>query len=98
MRFSTLLAGVTCVAFASTAAYADQDAKLIIDGEELPIRAKAPAHAENLDEVVSGWVYRSDETQALQMDDFDNPSFVFVDQAIDEWSKVDGSEGKSCSS
>jgi len=98
MKISGLLAGVACAAFASTAAFADQDAKLTIEGQELPVRAAAPAHAENLDEVVSGWVYRSDETQALQLDDFDNPSFVFVDQAIDEWSNVDGSEGKSCSS
>ena len=29
---------------------------------------------------------------------FDNPAFVFVDQASDLWETVDGSEGKSCSS
>jgi len=98
MKFSKLLAGTVCLAFVSFSAVADQDAKLIIEGEEISVRASAPAHAENLDEVVSGWVYRKDETQALQLDDFDNPAFVFVDQAIDEWSNVDGTAGESCSS
>jgi sulfur-oxidizing protein SoxA len=32
----------------------------------------------------------------LQIDDFDNPSFIFVEQAEDQWAAVDGSEGKSC--
>ncbi|MHA6263789.1 sulfur oxidation c-type cytochrome SoxA [Arenibacterium sp. CAU 1754] len=80
-------------------AAADESANLIINGElKLTTHAPAPAHAENLDEVISGWVYRSDETQVLQMDDFDNPGMIFVDQAMEEWSKVDGSEGKSCAS
>ena len=96
MKISTLLASVACLAFASVSAQADQDAKLVIEGQEISVRSAAPGHAENLEELVSGWVYRKDETQDLQLDDFDNPSFVFVDQAIDEWSKVDGSEGKSC--
>lgn len=96
MNIKTLLVGVTCFWVASLAAHADQDAKLSIDGEVLTTQAAAPAHAENLDKIYSGWLYRSKETQALQLDDFDNPSFVFVDQAIDEYSKVDGSAGKSC--
>ena len=41
-------------------------------------------------------MFRTDETQWLQMDDFDNPAFVFLDQAQDLWNEVDGSEGKSC--
>jgi sulfur-oxidizing protein SoxA len=47
---------------------------------------------------MSGWHFRSDETQALQMDDFENPAMVFVDQAMDSWETVEGSEGKSCAS
>jgi len=43
-------------------------------------------------------VFRADETQALQLDDFDNPGMIFVDQALDTWEAVDGSEGKSCAS
>lgn len=80
-------------------AAADESANLIINGDlELTTHAPAPAHVENLDEVISGWVFRSDETQVLQMDDFDNPGMIFVDQAMEEWNKVDGSEGKSCAS
>lgn len=81
------------------AAHADEDAELVVNGEiEMITRAKAPSHMENIDEIMSGWVFRSDETQALQMDDFDNPGMVFVDQAMDVWNTAEGSAGKSCSS
>jgi sulfur-oxidizing protein SoxA len=66
---------------------------------EMVTKAAAPAHvADVLDEVMSGWHFRSDETQALQMDDFENPAMVFVDQAQEAWDTADGSEGKSCAS
>jgi sulfur-oxidizing protein SoxA len=51
-----------------------------------------------VDTIYSGWVFRTDETQALEMDDFDNPSFVFVEQAEDLFETVDGSAGKACAS
>jgi L-cysteine S-thiosulfotransferase len=81
-------------------AQADESAELVINGEERMVtRAAAPAHLSDvLDEVISGWVYRTDETQSLQMDDFDNPGMVFVDQAIDQWEVVEGSKDKSCAS
>ncbi|WP_370804692.1 sulfur oxidation c-type cytochrome SoxA [Actibacterium lipolyticum] len=80
-------------------ASADEDAALIINGEtEMVVRTEAPAHLENMDEIRSGWTFRSAETQALQMDDFDNPGMIFVDQAIDTWNQVSGSEEKSCAS
>lgn len=56
----------------------------------------APPAWSPLPELISGLVYRSKETQALQADDFVNPGMVFVDQAIDSWNKADGTEGKSC--
>ncbi len=83
-------------ALAGTLAWAGEDSSLTVEGQEIKISAQAPAHAENLDMVYSGWVFRTDETQSLQMDDFDNPAFVFVDEGIDLFSKVDGSEVKSC--
>ncbi len=46
----------------------------------------------------SGYVYASKETQALQDDDFENPSFLWVEKAQEEWEKVDGDAGKSCQS
>ena len=93
MKMTPYLAiGLLCAG----SAFADQDAKLTIEGEEMTIRASAPAHTENLSEITSGWIYRSTETQALQLDDFDNPAFVFVDQCIDLFVQADGSEGKAC--
>ena len=97
LKTTVIAAGLALAA--SSAAVAGEDAKLVINGElTIPTRAKAPAYLENMDEIVSGWVYRTKETQALEMDDFDNPAFVFVDIALDMWEEVDGSKGKSCAS
>jgi L-cysteine S-thiosulfotransferase len=81
-----------------TVALAQDSNKLVIEGEELVTETAAPAHMENVDTIYSGWRFRSSETQALETDDFDNPGFVFVDQGVDLWEKVDGSEGKACAS
>jgi sulfur-oxidizing protein SoxA len=43
-------------------------------------------------------VFRSDETQAMQSDDFINPAMIFVDQAMEDFNTVMGSEGNSCAS
>ena len=72
-------------------------AMLAVDGMDITTRAPAPDFLD-IDEVISGWVFRTVETQALQMDDFDNPGMIFVDQALDDWNTADGSEGKSCAS
>jgi sulfur-oxidizing protein SoxA len=78
----------------------DPTAELVINGEiALPTRAPAPQHLrEVFDTVYSGWLFRTPETRALEMDDFDNPGMVFVDQALDQWGTVEGSEGNSCAS
>jgi len=89
----TIVAGLTLT---SVCAHAGEDSVLSIDGQEFITRAAAPAHMENVDTIYSGWVFRTDETQALEMDDFDNPSFVFVEQAEDLFETVDGSAGKAC--
>lgn len=62
------------------------------------IKAKPASKDHPLDELVSGWYYRSPETQALQQDDFDNPGFLWVDKGEELWSQVDGKAGKSCAS
>lgn len=80
-------------------AVADESADLLINGEiEVIVRAPAPEHLENLDDIFSGWVYRSTETQAMQMDDFDNPAMIFVDDGIEAWNTVEGENGESCAS
>ena len=86
-------------AFALTAG-ADESAELTINGDmEMTVRADAPDHMENMDTIMSGWVFRSDETQAMQMDDFDNPGMIFVDQAREKWADASlGTNGESCSS
>lgn len=99
MRASSKCAIATAavLGISMSAATAGEDAKLIIDGAgEMIIRAAAPAHLDALDEVVSGWVYRTKETRSLEMDDFDNPGFLFIDKALDTFAEVDGAAGKSC--
>lgn len=82
-----------------TLAEADEDTLIVNDELELITKAAAPAHlADELDEVISGWHFRSDETQALQMDDFDNPGLLGVEAAMEAWDTAEGSEGKSCAS
>lgn len=49
-------------------------------------------------DVRSGYTYAAAETRAIQDDDFENPGFIWVDIGEELWSKVDGSEGKSCAS
>lgn len=62
------------------------------------IKAKPASKDHPFDELISGWYFRSPETQALQQDDFDNPGFLWVDKGEELWSQVDGKAGKSCAS
>lgn len=93
---------VAAMALGSIASFAmaqDDGADLVINGEiEITVRAPAPAHMSDtgIDTILSGWVFRSDETRQLEMDDFDNPAFLAVDQGIEAWNTVEGTEGKSC--
>ncbi|AHD00551.1 sulfur oxidation c-type cytochrome SoxA [Leisingera methylohalidivorans] len=94
----TAIAAVLALPMAA-AAGPDDDTLVINEDIEMVTKTAAPAHvADVLDEVMSGWHFRKDETQALQMDDFENPAMIFVDQAIDTWNTAEGSEGKSCAS
>jgi sulfur-oxidizing protein SoxA len=98
MKFKALTAMaallITPVAFAGGA----DDDKLVLNEEiEMVTKAAAPDHLDGvLDEIISGWHFRADETQSLQMDDFENQGMIFVDQGADAWEAADGSEGKSC--
>ncbi len=96
MRTMISIAAATSIACGG--AMAQDNNKLAIEGEPMVTTVAAPAHMENVDTIYSGWHFRSRETQALEMDDFDNPAMVFVDQGIDLWETVDGSAGKACSS
>ncbi|MTJ03544.1 MAG: sulfur oxidation c-type cytochrome SoxA [Sediminimonas qiaohouensis] len=99
MKFNAMTA-IAAVLFSVpglVAADPDDD-NLVINGEiEMTTKAEPPAHLDGaLPEIISGWHFRSDETQALQMDDFDNSGMIFVDDGMSQWNKVEGSEEKSC--
>lgn len=99
MKIKALTAIAALVAAPVAFAGGPDDDKLVVNGEiEMVTKAKAPAHMENVDEVISGWHFRTDETQALQMDDFENQGMIFADQGLDAWNTVAGTEDKSCAS
>lgn len=95
MKLTSLIA-LAAIGFA-TAASAQDSNVMVIEGQTMVTEVAAPAHMENVDTIYSGWRFRRPETQSLQLDDFDNPSFVFVEQAEDLWDTADGSAGKACS-
>jgi sulfur-oxidizing protein SoxA len=102
MRMNTakFLAATAALALGATASMADpvMDDELVIDGE-LAIITDAPAGehvAHVFDTIYSGWRFRTEETRALQKDDFDNPGMVFVDRGLDRWNAAMGSADKSC--
>lgn len=74
------------------------DDELVIDGETpIATRVKAP-EGSPFDEITSGWLYRTDETRALEADSFDNPGMLAVERGAAIWDTVEGSAGKSCAS
>lgn len=100
MKLKALTAVAALLAAPVALAGGADDDVLTIDGQEMVSKTAAAEHmAETgIDEVVSGWHFRTDETQALEMDTFDNPAMIFVDQAIDMWGTVEGEAGESCAS
>jgi sulfur-oxidizing protein SoxA len=96
MRLKLLMAAG--IAGLASVASAQDSNSLTIDGQAILTETAAPSYVDNLSTIYSGWRFRTPETQALQMDDFENPAMVFVDQARDLWETVDGTAGKSCAS
>lgn len=96
----TIICTAAMLTLGAGAAAGQTDENLVVNGEtEITTEAPAPAHLEGaLDTIYSGWEFRSPATRAVQMDDFDNPGMIFVDQARQVWNTVDGAEGKSCAS
>ena len=79
------------------AAQADETKTIQTDNGpvEITVRLKGPEGGP-LPELISGLEFRSQETQALELDDFNNPGMIFVDQAWETWGTADGSAGKAC--
>lgn len=88
---------MAALAFAAPSV-ADEDAELVVNGEiEMITKTAAPDHLEgHLDEILSGWRFRSDETQQMQMDDFDNAGMLGAEEGLAQFTTVMGSEGKAC--
>jgi sulfur-oxidizing protein SoxA len=96
-RMVAVSAAALMAAGAAVAGPGPDDDQLVVNGEiEIVTEAAAPEHMEYMDTIWSGWRFREDDTQAMQMDDFDNPAFIFVDQARDVWNAEIGAEGQSC--
>ena len=97
---NAFLKGALAAALAglATAAYAGGpvDEDLVIDGEMTMITRAAPPEGHPLDEVRSGWLYRTLETRALEADSFSNPGMLYVERGEEIWNTADGAAGKSC--
>lgn len=100
MRFTNATVAAAMVLAGSAAIAQDQGGTELVINGEIPIvtRAKAPDFIEGLDEVISGWEFRSPETQQLERDDFENSGMIFVDNARAAFDEEMGPEGKSCAS
>ncbi len=46
----------------------------------------------------SGFTYATKETQRIQVDDFENPAMIWVDDGEALWNKAEGEASKSCAS
>ena len=94
---STGLAGCAALGLAWTALAGpgpDED-QLVIEGVEIVTEVKAP-DGHPLDTIYSGWRFRTDETQALSADDFENPAMVAVEYGLELWETAAGSSNQSC--
>lgn len=90
---------MTAVALVASGVWAQDDNQLVINGEiEIITDAPAPEYISGLDTIYSGWRFRQPAMQQLEMDDFENPASLAIDDAVEQWSMVEGSEGKSCAS
>src|SRR3546814_10972873 len=93
-----ILAAATAVVASGAAMVASADPvddELVIDGEiPMVIRTEAP-EGHPFDEVLSGWLYRTAETRALEEDRFANPAMPYVQQGQAIRNPVDGEVGQS---
>ncbi len=74
------------------------DDELVIDGEKKIVTRAAAPEGHPLDEVLSGWLFRTPETRALEADSFANPAMLYVERGEEIWNTVEGEAGKSCAS
>jgi len=98
MKRVSIAAGIISTVVATTVMAEPSTDKLVIDGELEMVTRTASPEGHPLSEVISGWHYRTESTRVLEADSFDNPGMLGVEAGAELWSKVEGSEGKSCGS
>ena len=77
-KFTRTLTCILALSTITTVAIADEDAELVINGE-LSVATKAAAPADSaLDELISGWRFRTNETQAYSLSVFTANSCTIV--------------------
>ncbi|MEM6489220.1 MAG: sulfur oxidation c-type cytochrome SoxA [Pseudomonadota bacterium] len=94
-KAAVAVAGMVVAAGAAIAGPGPDEDDLVIDGQVLVTEVKTDGD-HPLDTLYSGWRFRSDETQALEADDFENPGMVAVDYALELWETPMGSANQSC--
>lgn len=84
----------------SAAAFAEgpADDTLVVDGDINMTTKTAAPEGHPLDEVISGWHFRTDETRDLERDSFTNPGMLGVEEGEQIWNTAEGTENKSCAS
>lgn len=93
-----LAAGAATMALAMTmGATAEEKRVEASDGVVFTVKAEPP-EGHPLTEVLSGFEFRKEETQDIQLDDFQNPGFLWVERGEAIWNTVEGEAGKSCAS
>ena len=99
MRKTHLLSGLGAIFVAGLSGMAMSepvDEKLVIDGEIEMVTKTAAPKGHPFDEVLSGWLFRTKETRALEADTFQNPGMLEVEEGEAIWNTIEGTEGKSC--
>lgn len=99
MRKFFLRTGAAALAIAASGSVAGADPvdeNLVIDGEIEMVTKTAAPEGHPFDEVLSGWLFRTGETRALEADSFSNPGLLEVEQGETIWNTVEGTAGKSC--
>lgn len=66
------------------------------DGRNKSVQPLVKDHP--LSNLWSGFYYAKDETKAMQMDDFENPGMIYVEEGAEMWKAALGPKKKSCAS
>ena len=98
-RFVTLASVAVMALLAACSDDKPKGAAATDSGDPLAQYRANPKYAEFISgEKMSGYVFASPETQAMQDDEFENPGMLAVQDGEAEWKKVEGAAGKSCAS